>query len=200
MRISERFSELSEVTPEQFHAAETGSATAADITVTADALRERVADYVTQAVAVATQNMNSGWQSDATNIARQQIRGRLKERSRMKYLVLQSLSKTTKLYMMQLRDAQKMESITDMLVGCMLATCFFTAMSPYVATPAGGLLVAVAALVLVFVLVRTVRSWSLRRHDDWNKIYFSKDIKPDSPAEDASTSTGPKTPPGTCGR
>jgi hypothetical protein len=200
MRIAERFSELAEplepLDPrEEFEAPAAGSGALQATLLT------NLADFVKSKLSLAEATMNSQWDMEATDIAHTHLKSRLNDRSQMNGLLLNSLTKTTKLYMMQMRDMQRMESITDMLVACMLATCFFTAMSPYVGTFAGALTIGLVALVLIFVLVRTVRSWSLRRHDDWSKLYHSKDIKPDNAADpDVLERGGVVTPPGTCGR
>lgn len=89
-----------------------------------------------------------------------------------------NLMLTQQMYLMQTRETDRLSSRVRVILFTMLAVSVVFAILPYAQTGLGVFLLVVVVLVYLVSIILYVRSSSLRRYDDWNKIYWGNDIKP----------------------
>lgn len=82
-----------------------------------------------------------------------------------------SLMVTQRMFLMQTRERDRLASRTRLLMYTMVALCLFFALLP--PFPAGS---AVVALGYLACLILYFRNSNMRRYDDWDKLYWSRDF------------------------
>jgi hypothetical protein len=89
-----------------------------------------------------------------------------------------------RMYMMQKREGDKIRDICRMVLRLTAGLSLAAVASPYASSgPGAFLLISIAAAMIAYIVL-FIRSASLRRYDDWTKMYWSEEIEPDDEDDD----------------
>jgi len=89
-----------------------------------------------------------------------------------------------RMYMMQKREGDKIRDICRLVLRLTAGLSLAAVASPYASSgPGAFLLISIAAAMIAYIVL-FIRSASLRRYDDWTKMYWSEEIEPDDEDDD----------------
>jgi hypothetical protein len=83
-----------------------------------------------------------------------------------------------RMYMMQKREGDKIRDVCRLILRLTAGLCVAGVVSPYATSGPGAFLIISVAAAMIAYVVLFVRSASLRRYDDWSKMYWTEEIEP----------------------